>query len=622
MGAVVGEVLKVLASAAWFGLATGLIEVAILVAWHHLVIATVLGSLQMNRHFTWMIPLSHLVVFLVGGLPAAVLAVVRPGLGRRVANVLFGTLASFGLLLMIKAIHPAAIGVMSIGLGYQVGRWIGARQRLVHRLVRFSLPLEAAAVGILGAVAFDTLVVEERRALVGLPSPAPGTPNVLLVVLDTVRADRLSLYGYGRDTTPNLVRLARRGVVFGEARASAPWTLPSHASLFTGRWPHELEVGVDRPLDATYPTLAEFLSSHGYATAGFVGNTYFCNSWYGLARGFGHYEDYYEQNVIVSPGEALRCTALGRWLIRLAGTAYNVRPETANTPKDAARVNHDFLVWLDSPRHGRPFFAFLNYIDAHDPYLTPAGFDRHFGLKPETPADVETIRSWHHVRKPKEIAERDKTLIRDAYDDCLAALDEQLGNLFAALEHKGVLDDTLVIITADHGEELGEHGLYGHGKSLYSPELHVPLLIFGPQGVGVPAGRVIDVPVSLRDVAATVVDRLGLAAHTTLPGVSLARHWEFAESAPPASPVLSEVSLRKKASRRAKRVPAMRGSMASLVLDGNVYIRDALGGEEMYDLAGDRTEAFNLAGAAASRPMLERCRDALERLLPPAPAGR
>jgi arylsulfatase A-like enzyme len=611
-----------LESAAWFGVATGLIEVATLVALHHLVIATVIGSLQMNRHFTWMIPLSHLIVFLICALPVAMLAIVRPGLGRRVADYLFATLASFGLLLMIKGIHPAAVGAMAIGLGYQIGRWIGVHQRRASRLVRLSLPVQAVAVGIMGAVALDTHVLEGRRALAGLPSPAPGAANVLLVVLDTVRADRLSLYGYGRDTTPNLVRLARRGVVFGEARATAPWTLPSHASLFTGRWPHELDVGVDRPLDTTFPTLAGFLANYGYATAGFIGNTYFCNSWYGLARGFIHYEDYYEQNVIVSPGEALRCTALGRWMIRLAGTAYNVRPETANTPKDAARVNHDFLAWLESPRQGRPFFAFLNYLDAHDPYLTPAGFDRHFGLKPESPADVETIRNWHHVQKPKEIPERDKTLIRDAYDDCLAALDEQLGNLFATLEQKGVLDDTLVIMTSDHGEELGEHGLYGHGKSLYSPELHVPLLMFGPKGLHIPTGRVVDVPVSLRDVAATVVDRLGMTVHSPFPGGSLAQHWESEESAAHASPILSEVSLRKKASRRVKRVPAMRGSMASLVLDGKVYIRDALGGEVMYDLAGDRTEAVNLAGVAGFSPMLERCRDALDRLLPPASVGR
>ena len=365
------------------------------------------------------------------------------------------------------------------------------------------------------------------------------------------------------------------------------------------------------------------LAQHGYATAGFVGNTYYCNSWYGLDRGFLHYEDYYEQNVIISPGEALRCSALGRWLIRLVGTAYNVRPETANTPKNAERVNRDFLAWLDGNRGKRPFFAFLNYMDAHDPYLTPPGFDRHFGLKPESPADVETIRTWHHGRKPKDIARRDITLVSDAYDDCLAALDEQLGRLFAALEQNGVLDKTLVIVTADHGEEFGEHGLYGHGKSVYRPETQVPLLVFGPSGMRVPQGRTIAEPVSLRDVAATVVERLGLAGDSPLPGNSLASLWQPSANAPAThSPVLSEVAIKTKVSHNSHRAPALRGPMASLIADGNVYIRDATGREELYDVAGDPSESNNLASSPAARPVLERCRAALDRLVPHPTARR
>jgi len=614
---------SVVASAAWFGLLTGFLELGILVIWHRLAIATVLGALQMNRHFAWMIPIAQLAVFLACGLPIAILAVFRPALGQRAANLLFWTLVCFGLMLIIKGLYPVAAGLLAAGLGFQVARLIGADNRAFRRIQRISLPILLGCVAAIGAVAYERLVLEERRGLASLSAAAPGAPNVLLVVLDTVRADRLSLYGYGRDTTPNLARLAGRGVVFGEARSTAPWTLPSHASLFTGRWPHELNVSGDRPLDGTFPTLAEFLATHGYATAGFVGNTYFCNSWYGLSRGFFHYEDYYEQNIIISPGEALRCTALGRWLIRLVGTAYNVRPETANTPKNAERINHDFLVWLEGSRGKRPFFAFLNYIDAHDPYLTPPGFDRHFGLKPESPADVELIRTWHHERKPKDIARRDATLVSDAYDDCLAALDEQLGRLFAVLEQNGVLDDTLVILTADHGEEFGEHGLYGHGKSVYRPETQVPLLVFGPAGTRIPQGRKIAEPVSLRDVAATVVERLGLADDSPLPGSSLARFWQ-PSAAPPATdgPVLSEVAIKTRVSRRPNLAPALRGPLASVVVDGKVYIRDATGSEELYDLARDPAETDNLAGSPAARPALERCRIALDRLVPSDAARR
>ena len=612
--------LSVIASAAWFGLVTGFLELAILLIWHRLAIATVLGALQINRHFTWMIPLAQLGLFLICGLPLAVLAVFRRVPARLAADLLFSTLAFFALLSIIKGLYATAAFVLALGLGYQLGRWLAAHGGPFFRFQRFSLPFLLGGVAVLGGVAYDRLELEETRAQAALTKPTPGAPNVLLIVLDTVRADRLSMYGYNRDTTPNLARLAERGVIFSEARSAAPWTLPSHATLFTGRWPHELNVSNDRPLDTTYPTLAEFLAKHGYATAGFIGNTYFCNSWFGLARGFLHYEDYYEQNVIVSPGEALRSTALGRWLIRRVGTACHVRPETANTPKDAQRVNRDFLRWVEATR-GRPFFAFLNYFDVHDPYVTPPGFDRHFGLKPESPADLETIRNWHHARKSKDIPERDATLIRDAYDDCLAALDEELGRLFAALEQNGVLRDTLVILTADHGEELGEHGLYGHGKSLYRRELHVPLLVIGPTGSRIPQGGLIAEPVSLRDVAATCGgSALGLAEASPLPGHSLARLWEPtpSSSAPfvPHSPVLSEVAVRTKVSRHRLAAPAMRGPMASLIVDGKVYIRDAMGREELYDLAGDPAETENLAGSAAALPALGRCRIALDHLAP------
>ena len=128
--------------------------------------------------------------------------------------------------------------------------------------------------------------------MANLPQADSGTPNVLLIVMDTVSAQHMSLYGYPRDTTPNLARLARKGVRFQHARSTAPWTLPSHASMFTGRWPHDLSVGYGQPLDASAPTLAESLRDRGYATGGFVANTLYCSAETGLNRGFIHYEDH------------------------------------------------------------------------------------------------------------------------------------------------------------------------------------------------------------------------------------------------------------------------------------------------------------------------------------------
>ena len=204
-------------------------------------------------------------------------------------------------------------------------------------------------------------------------------------MLDTVRFDHLSLYGYGRDTTPNLVRWAKQGVRFEQARAAAPWTLPSHASMFTGWWPHELDVERLDRLDPTCTTLAEFLH-RGYATAGFVANPLLCGSKSGLARGFDSYWDY-----PVDVVEVLRTSSLG-WLLgglpgrgggelRWCFTSDVAGTVTLDFSASALkRLNREFLDWLSSHGEG-PFFAFLNYFDAHDPYLTPG-----LGPKPGAPA--------------------------------------------------------------------------------------------------------------------------------------------------------------------------------------------------------------------------------------------
>ena len=201
-------------------------------------------------------------------------------------------------------------------------------------------------------------------------------------MLDTVRRDRLSLYGYRRPTTPNLERLAKNGIRFDRARATAPWTLPSHASFFTGRWPHELDVQWLTPLRTSAPLLAEYMGSRGYATAGFVANTGYCSYDTGLARGFTYYEDYSLKKL------AFLRTAV---FVKEMSEAYRSRSATptnqvfcdpvpelvkrwffADARKDASSINRAFLDWLARrPEETRPFFVFLNYMDAHAPYKLP-----------------------------------------------------------------------------------------------------------------------------------------------------------------------------------------------------------------------------------------------------------
>jgi hypothetical protein len=249
-------------------------------------------------------------------------------------------------------------------------------------LRRIRLPARTAGIGLVGAVAslvclaFGRELVWEYRARSGLPTAKPGAPNVLLIVLDTVRADALSLYGYYRNTSPELASLARQGVRFERAIATAPWTLNSHASMFTGQLYHQFGVAKLRPLDARFPTLAEVLSDQGFLTAGFVANSAFGHADYGLGRGFLHYED-----IPVSALEILRAPQLGERLLKLIDVvrykvsellgdellvrAFGDDPRVSlwgfRNRKNAAQINRDALDWI-SAQKGRPFFVFLNYL--------------------------------------------------------------------------------------------------------------------------------------------------------------------------------------------------------------------------------------------------------------------
>ena len=450
-------------------------------------------------------------------------------------------------------------------------------------------------------------------------------------MLDNVRVDSMSLHGYGRPTTPNLERLAPRAIRFDQARATAPWTLPSHASMFTGRWPHELSVGWDRPLDAMHPTLAEALAGHGYATAGFVGNTYYCNTRYGLGRGFARYEDDYE-NQTVSPFEVLRSTGLGKRLIQALGFPIRVEEGGTSIRKTAEMLNRDVLGWLDRRPPERPFFVFLNYFDAHCPFVPPEGPDPRFGLCALPEAErIEKLKRFQRLMVgkpapgdgPRERVESEVTdIFRDSYESCIAYLDRQVGRLFAELGRRGLLDDTLVIVTSDHGEHFNEHGFFGHGLSLYRRELHVPLLIFPPSPDG--PGRVIAEPVSLRELPATALNVLGLGARPPFPGPSLARFWMPDRAPVPAmhAPPLSEVDQQERYSPTSG-IPVAMGPLGSIVEGGKVYIRDGDGREEVYDLLADPSESRNLAGEAASQPALGHLRRSLERLVAdPARWGR
>ncbi len=573
--------------ALWFGLLTGCAVLAIL------------GYSKFLRHrylhatpdTLWMAPLSCLLFFVVPGLLLWLLARVRPQWGAlRLLVSLNGFLAALFILYMPVGLHRVAAVALAAGVGFQLGRMAAARPALTDRLVRLTLPL---GLGILLTLTVGTIgygVVRERRALARLGPAAPGAPNVLLLVLDTVRARSLGLYGFIRPTSPELTRLAATGVRFEQATSTAPWTLPSHASLMTGRWAHELSSDWRRPLDDTYPTLAEQLAAHGYATAGFVGNTWYCGVESGLGRGFGHYED-----VPRSFWSVVRSTELGKHfsnfpLFRVLAGRYHKFGR-----KGGAGINAALLDWVDAHRD-RPFFAFVNYFDAHGPYDPPAPYDSLFGATvPRENPDLRPTTSWD----PTEIAAQQR-----AYEGSIAYLDHLLGQLFDELERRGLRENTIIVVTADHGEEFHEHGVMEHGNSVYRAGVHVPLIVSWPARV--PARVTVPTTVSLREVPRTL-SSLATGDPGPFPGRSLSRFWT-ADSTPGSADgdtILVSVSA---APGLPDSYPVSAGPLRSVQFDGYRYITDGRGREELYDAVRDTLERQNLAADPTQQDRLARYR--------------
>ena len=403
---------------------------------------------------------------------------------------------------------------------------------------------------------------------------------MILIVWDTVRASSLSAYGYSRETSPNLARWAQRGARYRSAMAPAPWTFPSHSCFFTGQWPFQLNSQWNFTLDAPGPTLAEYLATRGYQTAGFAANTSCCNYETGLGRGFAHFEDY-----SLAPRSLLGRAIPLNWILRnvlYRGLYYDMKWIGLQS-RGAWGIDAAFLDWLRGSRRDRPFFAFLNYFDAHEPYLPPVGYEGRFGTRPKTSDDYHLLFDFVGLDK-NSLQKRDVAMARDCYDDCIAFLDEQLGRLLAVLERQGLLQNTVVIITSDHGESFGDHGTFGHSYSVFLDEVGVPLVVLARAP---PAGRVVDSPVSLRDLPATVVDLAGLSANSPFPGRSLAAYWRMAAGAEP--PGVSTPALSEEAGPATLRPPTdgglgHGGFQMSLVASGRHYIRDGTGAEKLFDL--------------------------------------
>jgi len=550
-----------LMTSAWGGLVLGLGE-AYYLAWKTLILHEVVPDFSYaSIDSVWMAPLMDVLLLVALGAAAWGLARLlrRPLTLRWLVGLLaFLTLAT--LILITGRLARWAAPLLALGLAVRLAPVAARHQDRFFGLVRRAVPRLAALVVAVGLLLILVPRTLERLALERLPGAAPGAPNVLVIVVDTERAANLSLYGYHRATTPNLIRLAGEGVVFDRAIAAAPWTLPSHASMFTSRYPNELSTSFTTPLDDTYPTLAEVMRDRGYLTGGFVGNIFFCSPLFGLNRGFTHYE---------AQPVSLEMTLESAWLPR---TAYQLLhpgvEDFVGVHKDAARVTHDFLAW-ESRTGDRPFFAFLNYFDAHGPYRSPPAYRSRFVSDPAVPLVFHGKLASRYT--PAQIAR-----LEDAYDGAIAYVDREIGALIDSLRQRDVLRRTLVIITADHGEEFGEHGFIGHTYGIHRPLLRVPLLVLDPS---LPGGERVATPVSMASLAATVMDVAGVDGHPFRGRSWLRLLAPPPSDAPPAdAPVFSQY-----------------GGRASVIAGRWQLVED--GGEHLFDVQADPAEHDDLIAA-------------------------
>jgi arylsulfatase A-like enzyme len=361
--------------------------------------------------------------------------------------------------------------------------------------------------------------------------------------------------------------------------------------MFTGRYPTELAANWNTPLEKGPATLAEVLAERGYSTAGFVANVRYAGWETGLSRGFAHYEDYR-----ITLGELARSAALTFGLYKTLAPALGLA--TLRPRADARDINRRFLRWIDGRDDAAPFFVFLNYLDAHDPYDPSPGFQRRFapgarGARPRDGAHITEAEAQPELR---------------LYDAAFAYLDSAVGGLLAELDRRGELSHARVVLTSDHGEEFAEHGFLGHAASLYRPAIEVPLVMAVPGTV--PAGRV-DRPVTLRNLAATILDLSG-NPDARIPGHSLRAHWADSAGGGGRDTLVSHI---RKLINRPEWWPASGGDLLSVVAGHYRYIRnEETGREELFDFEADREERHDLAGTPGGRAELPGFRRLLEGL--------
>ena len=587
--------------AAWFGIFAGLTEGVGLLLFQRINWAQWGRLMHVSEEVLWISPLVDLFFFLIVTLLVWLISRCSwrvPPIRLLVFLLTFLTIYDW-LTLTNRLYHRACI-VLALGVAVAFTRWITKREASNISFWKTSAPW-LAVVFLLTLVAIQgEKWTHERIAVAKLQAAPQSSTNVLVIVLDTLRADHLSSYGYPRATSPEIDRIASQGVLFENAIAPCSWSLPSHASLLTGRVPskHGMQnvqsmpwLGWGKNSLGGYPTLGDVLKERGYRTGAFSANRVYFTRNVGLGRGFVHFEDYFDSvgdsfvrtlygrefaRLYLNRTEkskvtrALRYLGLESWLDKDSegsgdfGGAYGVR-------KRASVVNQELLHWIDrDQRH--PFFAFLNYLDVHYSYGGPQDY-------------------------PEPDWDRGTTI--DEYDAGLKYVDDYIGRLLRELEQRGLTRNTIVVITSDHGESLGAHGLTYHGAALYRELIQVPLIISYPPQI--PPGLRVTAPVSNTAIAATIMDLLGAGDQGAFafPGPPLNALWKSPKAQanwPDPISELAQTDIIVPADRVVEgKIPiATNGWMRSVVTPRWHLITHEKLGHQLYDWTNDPDESRNL----------------------------
>lgn len=426
-------------------------------------------------------------------------------------------------------------------------------------------------------------------------------PNVFLTVLDSVRPDHLSCYGYSRKTTPNIDEIAQESVLFENAFSTAPWTPPSHASMFTGRYPSEHGVsGKNLYLHKKVLTIAELLRSKGYETLGIC-----INPWVGpqtgLYRGFKRFVTNLSRPYL----DKVSFRVPLDWVIFCIKT--DIKLVVYNWVYQV-RVLKEIERWIsNSQRSNKPFFVFVNYFDAHTPYNPPQPFKERFEKIHEHNTNLQKIidvfnsrHGYPYIAKEHKVSEEEWDTLKSWYNGEVAYIDFFLGKLFDFLKRTRLFDDTLLILTSDHGENFGEHDLANHAFCLYDTLLHVPLIMRYPKYL--PQGKKISSIVSHIDVLPTILEVLRIKTKDShqISGVNLTpvdnrkfHDYIYAEYGPPVADI--EVLRRRTPNVKAEVYHRYNRSLKCIRSRKFKYIMGSDGGEELYNLEEDPSETHNIA---------------------------